>query len=64
MAITYVELLQKLKQYDEFTLLDLLNISSEEIVERWKEEIDERYEELVTELGESEEESFGSEEED
>lgn len=58
MAITYLELLEKLKQYDEFLLLDLLKITSEDIVKRWADEIEERFDELSEELGESEEETL------
>lgn len=50
MAITLVELQEKLKQIDEITLLEKLNISSEEIVERFVDVIEEKFDELEIEL--------------
>lgn len=50
MALTFPELKDRLKRLDETTLLEVLNISSEEIVDRFEDLIEERYEELEEEL--------------
>lgn len=47
MTILYVELAEKLKRIDEVTLMELLEISSEDIVERFGDKIEEKYEKLV-----------------
>ena len=36
MSLTHCELLDKLKQLDEITLLEILDISSEDLVERFQ----------------------------
>lgn len=45
--ITLVDLYDKLKLQDEITLLELLEITSEELVERFTDIIEEKYEELA-----------------
>lgn len=57
MSLTHNELCEKLKQLDEITLLEILNISAEEIVERFKDEIDDRFDNL-TEQFEDEDNPF------
>ena len=52
MTILFEELKEKLIHFDEITLLELLNISSEDIVDRFEDIIDERYEELLKEIEE------------
>lgn len=47
--LTLEELKARLKRYDELTLLELLNISSEEIVERFDDIIEEKYDVLIKE---------------
>jgi hypothetical protein len=42
--------MSKLTQYDEIMLLELLNISAEELVERFIDKIEERFEILEREL--------------
>lgn len=42
-----VELLEDLKKLDEITLLEILDISSEDIVEKFIDEIDDKYDELI-----------------
>lgn len=52
MALTLEEIKERLKRLDELTLLELLEVSSEELVERFDDIIEdnyERYEEEVTE---------------
>jgi len=56
-AVTLTELKQKLANYyDEISLLELLNITSEELVERFYDKIEDRYDELVEEFPDDEEE--------
>jgi len=57
MSLTYNELCDKLKQLDEITLLEILNISSEEIIEKFQDAIEERYDTL-TEQFEDEDTTF------
>lgn len=45
--ITLKELSDKLKRVDEISLLEVLDISSEEIVDRFQDFIEERYESLA-----------------
>jgi hypothetical protein len=40
------------ERYDEVTLLELLDINSEELVERFSDKIEQRYEKLQQELDE------------
>jgi hypothetical protein len=47
MTITQYELEELLKREDEVTLLELLDISSEEIVEKFKDRIEYYYDDLV-----------------
>jgi hypothetical protein len=42
--------MSKLTQFDEITVLEILDISAEELVERFIDKIEERYEELEKEL--------------
>lgn len=48
--LTLVELCEKLKDVDEISLLEKLNITSEDIVSRFIDEIEEQYEDLVEEF--------------
>ena len=54
--ITLTELQDKLKREEETSLMEILEISSEDIVERFYDKIEERYEQLSEEFEESEEE--------
>ena len=42
--LTLPEILEKMKDIDEVTLLEVLEISSEEIVDRFSDRIEEQYE--------------------
>ena len=55
MAITFTELREKLKQIDEISLLEILNISSEDLVERFSDVIEDKYETLKEEFQDDEE---------
>ena len=50
MPLTLNEIYDKLKDIDEITLLEILNISSEDLVDRFKDEIDEQADRLEKEL--------------
>lgn len=47
MTTTITELFEKLKKLDEVVLMELLEIDSESLVERYKDEIDDNYEKLL-----------------
>ena len=52
MTILFEELKEKLIRFDEVTLLELLNVTSEDLVNRFEDIIDERYDELLKEIEE------------
>lgn len=41
--ITLEELKERLKQFDELTLLDLFDVTSEELVEKFQDDIEENF---------------------
>lgn len=50
MPLTFEELRDKLRQVDEISLLEILDISSEELVERFQDRIEDRMEELESDF--------------
>jgi hypothetical protein len=50
--MTLTELQEKLKEVDEITLMELLNVSSEDLVERFVDVIEDNFDTLVQEYGE------------
>ena len=50
MNITFEELKEKLQRVDEVTLLELLEIRSEDIVERFEDFIEEQQDKLMREI--------------
>lgn len=50
MALTFEELKERLKRLDEVTLLEVLEISSEDLIDRFEDKIEDRHEELEPEL--------------
>jgi hypothetical protein len=52
MPLTLPDIYERLKQIDEVSLLEILNISSEDIIERFQDLIDERADQLEKELEE------------
>jgi hypothetical protein len=50
MPLTFEELRDKLRQVDEISLLEILDISSEELVERFQDRIEDRIEELESDF--------------
>ena len=55
--LTFEEIKEKLKQYDPSLLLEILDISSDELVERFEDKIEEREDYFSKDL-EDEEEDF------
>lgn len=46
MTDTYADIMQRLKHLDEISLIELLDLTSDEIVDRFQDIIEERYEEI------------------
>lgn len=60
--MTISELFDKLKELDELSILEILNISSEEIVDRFQDEIEDKYDELSVKFEDEDNEIMGREE--
>lgn len=56
MMLTLTELFEELKKVDEISILEVLNINSEDIVERFKDRIEENYEQLSKDFEDAEDE--------
>lgn len=56
MSLTFEDIKDRLKRLDELTLLEVLDISSEEIVDRFEDFIEERFDHFEQELEEIEDE--------
>jgi len=54
--LTHLELLERLKQVDEVSLLEMLEIYSDELVDRFQDKIEAKREFLLGELEEDDEE--------
>lgn len=52
MSLTFYDLCEKLKKVDEVSLLEVLEISSEDLVDKFQDRVEERFEELVGEFEE------------
>jgi hypothetical protein len=50
MNITFEELKEKLQRVDEVTLLELLDIRSDDIIERFEDFIEDKQEQLLKEI--------------
>ena len=50
MSLTLRDIMERMAKLDEITLLEVLNISSEEIIERFADEIEDKFEELEIDL--------------
>jgi hypothetical protein len=62
MSLTINELFDRLKELDELSILEILNISSEELVQRFQDEIEYRFDNLVTKFEDEDNEIMGREE--
>ena len=49
--LTFIDVCDRLKQQDEISILEILEITSDELVERFKDRIEENYDELAEDLG-------------
>lgn len=58
MAMTFAELVRQLKEYDELTVLELLEISAEDIVERFQDKIEDRFDYIEEQISEAETEAY------
>jgi ribosome assembly protein YihI (activator of Der GTPase) len=56
MALTILDLFDKLKRLDEISLMEILGITSEELVDRFEDRIEAMFDQLVDELDDTEEE--------
>ena len=56
MALTILDLFEKLKRLDEISLLEILNITAEDLVDRFEDRIEAMFDELVDELDDTQEE--------
>mgnify|MGYP003339273853 CR=1 FL=1 len=52
MSLTLRDIMERMAQLDEITLLEVLDISSEEIVERFADKIENKFDELEIDLDE------------
>ena len=55
MALTILDLFDKLKRLDEISLLEILGITAEELVDRFEDRIEAMFDQLVDELDDTEE---------
>ena len=56
MALTILDLFEKLKRLDEISLLEILGITAEELVDRFEDRIEAMFDQLVDEIDDTEEE--------
>ncbi len=50
MSLTFEDIIDRLKQLDEVTILELLDLKTEDIVERFRDVIEDAIEEIEKEL--------------
>jgi ribosome assembly protein YihI (activator of Der GTPase) len=55
MALTILDLFEKLKRLDEISLMEILGITSEELVDRFEDRIEAMFDQLVDELDDTKE---------
>lgn len=60
MALTFPEIKERLKRLDEIDLLEVLGITSEDLVERFEDFIENKYDEIEIELTEEQAEDWTS----
>ena len=58
MALTFKDICDKLEKLDEITLLEVLDISSEEIIGKFQDKIEDNFEELSEDLDDGQIELF------
>lgn len=47
MSLTINELFERLKELDEISILEILNISSEDLIDKYQDEIESRFDDLL-----------------
>lgn len=57
MSYTYADVMRRLMQEREIDLLELLEISSEDLVERFKDKIEDKLDDFIEEFEEEEDET-------
>ena len=62
MTMTITELFDKLKELDELSILEILNITSEELIDKFEFEIEDKYDELSVKFEDEDNEIMGREE--
>ena len=60
--MTINELFDKLKELDELSILEMLNVTSEQLVDRFQDEIEDIYDELSVKFEDEDNEIMGREE--
>jgi ribosome assembly protein YihI (activator of Der GTPase) len=55
MALTILDLFENLKRLDEISLMEILGITSEELVDRFEDRIEAMFDQLVDEIDDTEE---------
>ena len=60
--MTITELFDKLKELDELSILEILNITSEELIDKFEFEIEDKYDELSVKFEDEDNEIMGREE--
>tara|TARA_R110002020_G_scaffold133108_2_gene297044 strand:+ start:502 stop:687 length:186 start_codon:yes stop_codon:yes gene_type:complete len=60
MALTFKDVCDKLEQLDEITILEVLDISSKELVAKFEDKIEDNIEELTEDLEDHQEDLFNS----
>lgn len=50
MSLTLRDIMERMAKLDEITLLEVLNISSEELIERFTDKIEDKFDELEIDL--------------
>ena len=55
MSLTFADMVERLKQIDEISLLEILDLSAEDLVERFEDRILAKWEALEEELGDTDE---------
>ena len=55
MALTILDLFEKLKRLDEISLMEILGITAEELVDRFEDRIEAMFDQLVDDIDDSEE---------
>ena len=56
--LTLADVIEKLKSIDEISLMEILEISSEDLVDRFEDRIENKYDELREDFEEDETEEF------